>query len=204
MNNLIYMEGIFPGTREELLNKVKKSVSERRYQHILGVEKAAVKIAKKNGYDCEKASIAALVHDYAKERSNEEFKQKILDDNLDEDLLNWNNFIWHGVVGAEIIKEQLQITDEEILNAVRRHTVGAVEMTLLDKIIYVADFVEQGRTFPDVEIARVLAYSDLNVAVGFEAKHTLEYLISSSSLVYPEAILTYNKWVVNKGEFNAK
>lgn len=47
MNNLIYMEGIFPGTREELLNKVKKSVSERRYQHILGVEKAAVKIAKK-------------------------------------------------------------------------------------------------------------------------------------------------------------
>lgn len=59
----------------------------------------------------------------------------ILDENLSKDLLNWNNFIWHGVVGAEIIKNELQIKNEEILNAVRRHTVGDVEMTTLDKII---------------------------------------------------------------------
>ncbi|KRN34246.1 bis(5'-nucleosyl)-tetraphosphatase (symmetrical) YqeK [Liquorilactobacillus mali] len=196
MSEQEYSGKYFPGTRAELLAKVKNSVSNKRYRHILGVEQAAVKIAKLNNFDIEKASIAALVHDYAKERSAEEFKQVIADKNLDADLLNWNNYLWHGVVGAEIIKDELHIENEEILNAVRRHTVGAENMTILDKIVYVADYVENGRVFPDVNIARTLAYSNLDDAVAFETKHTLEYLISTNGVVYPDAILTYNKWVV--------
>ena len=196
MSEQEYSGKYFPGTRAELLAKVKNSVSNKRYRHILGVEQAAVKIAKLNNFDIEKASIAALVHDYAKERSAEEFKQVIVDKNLDADLLNWNNYLWHGVVGAEIIKDELHIENEEILNAVRRHTVGAENMTILDKIVYVADYVENGRVFPDVNIARTLAYSNLDDAVAFETKHTLEYLISTNGVVYPDAILTYNKWVV--------
>ncbi|MFT8824329.1 MAG: bis(5'-nucleosyl)-tetraphosphatase (symmetrical) YqeK [Liquorilactobacillus mali] len=196
MSEQEYSGKYFPGTRAELLAKVKNSVSNKRYRHILGVEQAAVKIAKLNNFDIEKASIAALVHDYAKERSAEEFKQVIADKNLDADLLNWNNYLWHGVVGAEIIKDELHIENEEILNAVRRHTVGAEDMTILDKIVYVADYVENGRVFPDVNIARTLAYSNLDDAVAFETKHTLEYLISTNGVVYPDAILTYNKWVV--------
>ncbi|MDN2452625.1 bis(5'-nucleosyl)-tetraphosphatase (symmetrical) YqeK [Lactobacillus sp. UCMA15818] len=186
----------FPGTRDELLVQVRKSVSDKRYQHILGVEQAAIKLAELNKFEIEKASIAALVHDYAKERSAAEFKQVIMKKKLDTDLLNWNNFIWHGVVGAEIIKDELHIVDEEILNAVRKHTIGAEDMTTLDKIIYVADYVEDGRIFPDVSLARTLAYNNLNDAVAFETKHTLEYLISTNGEVYPDAILTYNKWVV--------
>ncbi|MFT9097064.1 bis(5'-nucleosyl)-tetraphosphatase (symmetrical) YqeK [Liquorilactobacillus sp.] len=186
----------FPGTRDELLVQVRKSVSDKRYQHILGVEQVAIKLAELNKFEIEKASIAALVHDYAKERSAAEFKQVIMKKKLDTDLLNWNNFIWHGVVGAEIIKDELHIVDEEILNAVRKHTIGAEDMTTLDKIIYVADYVEDGRIFPDVSLARTLAYNNLNDAVAFETKHTLEYLISINGEVYPDAILTYNKWVV--------
>ncbi|KRN10510.1 bis(5'-nucleosyl)-tetraphosphatase (symmetrical) YqeK [Liquorilactobacillus mali] len=196
MSEQEYSRKYFPGTRTELLAKVKNSVSNKRYQHILGVEQAAVRIAKLNKFNIEKASIAALVHDYAKERSAEEFKKVITDKNLDADLLNWNNYLWHGVVGAEIIKDELHIENEEILNAVRRHTVGAENMTILDKIVYVADYVENGRVFPDVNIARTLAYSNLDDAVAFETKHTLEYLISTNGVVYPDAILTYNKWVV--------
>ncbi|MFT8668252.1 bis(5'-nucleosyl)-tetraphosphatase (symmetrical) YqeK [Liquorilactobacillus hordei] len=196
MLNEEYSQKYFPGTRDELLNKVRKSVSDKRYQHILGVEKAAIKLAKNNNYNVEKASIAALVHDYAKERNDEEFKQVVISKQLDPDLLNWNNFIWHGVVGAEIIKDELNIKDGEILDAVRKHTIGAEKMMVLDKIIYVADYVEDGRVFPDVNIARTLAYSNLNDAVAFEIKHTLEYLISTNGVVYPAAILTYNKWVV--------
>ncbi|MDV7757091.1 bis(5'-nucleosyl)-tetraphosphatase (symmetrical) YqeK [Liquorilactobacillus mali] len=196
MSEQEYSRKYFPGTRTELLAKVKNSVSNKRYQHILGVEQAAVRIAKLNKFNIEKASIAALVHDYAKERSAEEFKKVITDKNLDADLLNWNNYLWHGVVGAEIIKDELHIENEEILNAVRRHTVGAENMTILDKIVYVADYVENGRIFPDVNIARTLAYSNLDDAVAFETKHTLEYLISTNGVVYPDAILTYNKWVV--------
>ena len=180
--DLEYTEGIFPGTREELIKKVKESVKESRFKHILGVEKSAIELAKQNDYSIEKASIAALVHDYAKERTAEE-------------LLNWNNFIWHGVVGAEIIKNELQIKNEEILNAVRRHTVGDVEMTTLDKIIYVADYIEEGRSFPGVKLARTIAKANLDDAVSYETKHVLEFLLSQDKVIYPKAILTYNKWV---------
>lgn len=193
--DLEYIEGIFPGTREELIKKVKESVKESRFKHILGVEKSAIELAKQNDYSTEKASIAALVHDYAKERAPEEFKKIILDEKLSKDLLNWNNFIWHGVVGAEIIKNELQIKNEEILNAVRRHTVGDVEMTTLDKIIYVADYIEEGRSFPGVKLARTIAKANLDDAVSYETKHVLEFLLSQDKVIYPKAILTYNKWV---------
>ena len=96
MNELIYREGIFPSNkREELLTRVAASVSEYRYKHILGVEQAARKLALRFNEDEELASIAALVHDYAKERSDADFKQVIMANGLDQDLLNWNNFIWH-------------------------------------------------------------------------------------------------------------
>ena len=81
------------------------------------------------------------------------------------------------------------------MNAVRRHTVGSPEMTTLDQIVYVSDYVEPNRSFPDVEIARSLAYANLKQAVIFETKHTLQFLMSSSSKIYPDAILTYNAFV---------
>lgn len=205
MNELIYKEGIFPSNkREELLTRVAASVSEYRYKHILGVEQAARKLALRFNEDEELASIAALVHDYAKERSDADFKQVIMANGLDQDLLNWNNFIWHGVVGAEIIKAELNINDERVLNAVRKHTVGAAVMTTLDKIIYVADFIEDGRDFPGVELARRLAEKDLDLAVAYETKHTLEYLLAQNKTIYPAAILTYNAYVAGKNmeDFN--
>lgn len=205
MNELIYKEGIFPSNkREELLTRVAASVSEYRYKHILGVEQAARKLALRFNEDEELASIAALVHDYAKERSDADFKQVIMANGLDQDLLNWNNFIWHGVVGAEIIKAELNINDERVLNAVRKHTVGAAVMTTLDKIIYVADFIEAGRDFSGVELARKLAEKDLDLAVAYETKHTLEYLLAQNKTIYPAAILTYNAYVAGKNmeDFN--
>ena len=89
----------------------------------------------------------------------------------------------------------MEITDEEILTAIRLHTTGAAEMNLLDKIIYVADYIEPGRNFPGVEDARVIAFSDLDQAVAFETKHTLAHLIESETPVYPKTIETYNRWV---------
>lgn len=194
-----YCKNIFPGNnRSELITKVKASVSDYRFNHILGVEKSARQLARRFDYDEEQASIAALVHDYAKEKKSEEFKEKIITLGLDKDLLNWNNFIWHGVVGAEFIKEELGIVDERILNAVRRHTVGAAKMTTLDKIVYVADFIEESRDFPGVGKARQLAMTDLDMAVAYETKHTLEYLLKQNKTIYPAAILTYNAYVAGR------
>lgn len=192
-----YQKHYYDGSRKELIAKVKEQVSEKRFKHILGVEQAALELARANDYELEKASVAALVHDYAKERSEAEFKALIVQSGLEQDLLNWNNFIWHGVVGAEIIKKELKITDEEILNAVRRHTVGAKEMTTLDQIVYVADYIEPGRDFPGVDQARQLAAESLRAAVEFETKHTLLYLMNNNKTIYPAAILTYNAYVAS-------
>ncbi|HBV48566.1 bis(5'-nucleosyl)-tetraphosphatase (symmetrical) YqeK [Ligilactobacillus murinus] len=192
-----YQKHYYAGSRKELIAKVKEQVSEKRFKHILGVEQAALELAQANDYELEKASVAALVHDYAKERSDSEFKALIVQTGLEQDLLNWNNFIWHGVVGAEIIKKELKITDEEILNAVRRHTVGAKEMTMLDQIVYVADYIEPGRDFPGVDQARQLAAESLRAAVEFETKHTLLYLMNNDKTIYPAAILTYNAYVAS-------
>lgn len=183
--------------REALMQAVQMRMSERRFKHVLGVEETAVALAERFGESPEKASIAALTHDYAKERSDEEFQLAIEQGDYENktELLKYGNAIWHGLVGADFVARELEIADEEILNAIRLHTTGAAEMTLLDKIIYVADYIEPGRNFPGVEDARVIAFSDLDQAVAFETKHTLAHLVEAENPVYPKTIETYNRWV---------
>lgn len=183
--------------REALMQAVQMRMSERRFKHVLGVEETAIALAEQFGESPEKASIAALTHDYAKERSDEEFQLAIERGKYENktELLKYGNAIWHGLVGAEFVTRELNISDEEILNAIRLHTTGAAEMTLLDKIIYVADYIEPGRSFPGVEDARVIALRDLDQAVAFETKHTLAHLIEAENPVYPKTIETYNRWV---------
>ncbi len=183
--------------REALMQAVQMRMSERRFKHVLGVEETAIALAERFGESPEKASIAALTHDYAKERSDEEFQLAIERGNYDNkaELLKYGNSIWHGLVGADFVVRELNITDETILSAIRLHTTGAAEMSLLDKIIYVADYIEPGRDFPGVEDARVIAFSDLDQAVAFETKHTLAHLIEKETPVYPKTIETYNRWV---------
>ncbi|MBO0424050.1 HD domain-containing protein [Enterococcus plantarum] len=184
--------------REELMQEVQMHMSERRFQHVLGVEETAIALAAKYGASEEKASIAALTHDYAKERPDEEFEMIILRDGYDQDLLNYGNAIWHGLVGASMVQRELGIEDEEILEAIRLHTTGAAKMSLLDKIIYVADYIEPGRNFPGVNEARELALVDLDETVAYETKHTLLHLIEKEQKIYPKTIETYNYWVARK------
>lgn len=181
-----------------LMQRVQMQMSERRFEHVLGVEKAAIALAKEYGCSVEKASIAALVHDYAKERTEDEFRYIIEKKEFDQELLQWGNAIWHGVVGAYFVEHELGIVDEEILQAVRLHTTGGKEMSLLDKVIYVADYIEQGRNFPGVEEARRLAKVDLDQAVAYETEQTLMYLIKKKLPIYPKTIETYNRWVAKQ------
>lgn len=183
--------------RKLLMQKVQMQMSEKRFKHVLGVEETAIALASKYGASPEKASIAALTHDYAKERSDDEFQLVIRRDGFDLDLLNWGNAIWHGIVGADFVQRELEIDDEEILTAIALHTTGAAEMSLLAKIIYVADFIEPGRDFPGVKKAREIALINLDEAVAYETKHTLAYLIEQNKPIYPKTIETYNKWVAN-------
>lgn len=178
-----------------LVKQVQMQMSEARFEHVLGVEQSAIALAKRYGCSVEKASIAALTHDYAKERSADEFRFIIENRGFDLNLLRWGNAIWHGLVGAYFVEHELGITDHDILEAIRLHTTGAPQMSLLSKIIYVADYIEPGRDFPGVEEARRLAVLDLDQAVAFETKQTLQYLIGKNFPIYPKTIETYNQWV---------
>ena len=191
-----YTEELVPMTREELAICVSDKMSEKRFAHVLRVEKKAIELAKRYGGNLEKASIAALTHDYAKERPDSEMIELIQQGLFEKELLEYGNPIWHGVIGSYLVEQELGITDEAILSAVRLHTTGAKEMSLLDKIIYVADYIEEGRVFPLVSEARQIAERDLDEAVAFETLHTLEYLIKNKNKVYPKTLETYNRWVV--------
>ncbi|SEK29990.1 putative HD superfamily hydrolase of NAD metabolism [Carnobacterium iners] len=193
--NVSYSKDYIPFTRAELLDKVRLQMSQERFEHVLGVEKVAVELAQQYGASIEAASIAALIHDYAKERDLQEMHDLIISANLDLDLLQYGSEIWHGPVGAILAKKELRVKDEEILNAIRHHTVGSSNMSLLEQVIYVADYIEPGRDFPGVDEARKLAKSDLAKAVSFETARTLQYLILKQRKIYPKAIETYNTWV---------
>ncbi|MGT2712175.1 bis(5'-nucleosyl)-tetraphosphatase (symmetrical) YqeK [Streptococcus oriscaviae] len=181
--------------REALLEKIRAAMNPQRFQHVLGVEEVALALAEQYGCDTRKASLAALLHDYAKEVENQVFIDLIAKYDLDKDLLNWDNNIWHGVVGAYKIAEDFGLKDPEIFQAIQRHTVGASQMTLLDKVLYVADYIEPNRDFPGVEEARRLAKCDLDQAVAYETAQTIAYLAKKRIPIHPQTLKTYNGYV---------
>ena len=99
----------YTGTsREDLLSKIKAVMSDKRFNHVLGVEQTAIELAERYGYDKEKAGLAGLLHDYAKEISDQEFLDLIDKYNLDPELKKWGNNVWHGLVGIYKIQEDLE------------------------------------------------------------------------------------------------
>lgn len=181
--------------RQALLEKIRVAMKPARFQHVLGVEQAALALADRYGCDPKKASLAALLHDYAKEVEDQVFLDLIAKYGLDRDLLNWDNNIWHGVVGAYKIAEDFGLKDEEIFQAIQRHTVGAGQMTLLDKVLYVADYIEPNRDFPGVDEARRIARESLDKAVAYETAQTISYLAKKGISIYPQTLETYNGYV---------
>ncbi|SNE10624.1 glycosyl hydrolase family protein [Streptococcus pneumoniae] len=106
-------------SREALLEKMAEFLPEKRLTHCLGVERAAMELAQRFGVDVEKASLAGLLHDYAKKLSNQEFLALIDRYQLDPDLKNWGNNVWHGMVGIYKIQEDLDLHDSEILEPLK-------------------------------------------------------------------------------------
>lgn len=192
---LVYQKNYTTFTREQLLERVRQSMSEKRYQHVLGVEATAIYLAEKYGEDIERVSVAALLHDIAKDRPDEEMRDLVISENLDLDLLQYGNAIWHGPVGSVLAYREYNVLDDDILAAIDQHTIGAPDMSLTAQIIFVADYIEPNRDFPGVTEARALAEKSLVEAVKFEIRETITHLLENEKKVYPKAIDTYNAWI---------
>lgn len=186
--------------RNEALQLVKAQLTEKRYVHTLGVAESAVELAERYGADVKKAELAAIFHDYAKFRPKEEMKQIIMEQNITKDLLEYHSELWHAPVGAYLVEQEAGITDQEILDAIAYHTSGRIGMTLLDKVVYLADYIEPGRSFPGVEEVRKLAEQNLDAAVIQAVRNTINFLMMKKQVIYPATFHTYNDLIKNLKE----
>jgi predicted HD superfamily hydrolase involved in NAD metabolism len=184
--------------REKALKIVKKHLTKHRYEHTLGVMETAVVLAEKYGADKKRAELAAIFHDYAKFRDKEEMKSIIQEQQLGNELLQFNSELWHAPVGAYLAEKEVGITDLEVLDAIRYHTSGRPKMTILEKVVYLADYIEPGRHFPGVEEVRDMAEKDLDQALLQAIKNTVHFLLKRNQCVFPLTILTYNDLISTK------
>jgi predicted HD superfamily hydrolase involved in NAD metabolism len=184
--------------REQALKMVKIQLTEHRYQHTLGVMETAISLARKYGVDEKKAELAAIFHDYAKFRPKDEMKEIIVSEGMPKDLLEYNSELWHAPVGAYLAEAEAEIKDKEVLDAIRFHTSGRRGMTKLEKVIYLADYIEPGRHFPGVEEVRNLAKINLEEALIKAVQNTIMFLMKKNQAIYPETFHTYNDLILNK------
>ncbi len=176
-------------SEQDIQNYLMENLKIKRYEHSLSVRDTAVELAKIYGADVEKAKIAGLVHDCAKNMSDE----KILDIaekhglHINE-ICKENPQLLHGSIAAIIAEEKMGITDNCLLNAVTYHTTGKKCMTVLEKILYVADYVEPLRNFTGVEILRAAAYEDLDKALLIAFDNTIKFVIEKGQLIHLDTI----------------
>lgn len=184
--------------RSEALEIVKEQLTEHRYQHTIGVMETALVLAKQHGADEKKAELSAIFHDYAKFRPKEEMKQIIIQEKMPKELLVHNTELWHAPVGAYLVKKEVGITDPDILDAIKYHTSGRPGMTVLEKVIYLADYIEPSRHFPGVDEVRELAKEDLDSALIKALQNTILFIMKKDQPVYPDTFHTYNDLTTNR------
>lgn len=182
--------------RNTALAIVEKQLTQRRYEHTLRVTDTALSLSEKYGTDREKTELAGILHDYAKYRPKEEMAAIIeKDDGLPDELLCYNIELWHAPVGAILVEEETGMTDSDILRAIRYHTTGRAGMTLLEKVIFLADYIEPGRNFPGVDHVRQLAGIDLDAAIIQALSNTVGFLMEKKQKVHPDTFAAYNSLV---------
>ncbi|WP_352420104.1 bis(5'-nucleosyl)-tetraphosphatase (symmetrical) YqeK [Proteiniborus sp.] len=165
----------------------------KRYLHSLRVMEEAIKLATKFNCDGEKAAIAGFLHDCGKLQDEHELLKKSYDFGIIQRDVHIDNFaLLHGALGAEIARREFQIEDIEIINAIRYHTTGRPNMSLLEKIIYISDYIEPERKFPGVDAIRTLAYKDLDEALLKAMDKTIKYIIDKGQYIHPETLNARN------------
>lgn len=176
-------------SEEEIKKYLSDNLSADRYEHSLSVSETAVRLAERYGCDRDKAKLAGLVHDCGKNLKDEKMLNIIENNGYNiEAMFKNNGNLMHGLAGAIIARAEMGIEDEEIFNAVAFHTTGRKNMSLLEKIIYIADYIEPLRKFPGVEELRGLTFENLDEALLLSFNNTIKYVLSKKQLVHPDTI----------------
>jgi len=177
----------------DIISKLRNELDELRFRHSVNVMEVAEKLAVRYGADAEKAKIAGMLHDcgknYIKERAIEYIGK--IGYKADEIELIHTPLL-HGVIGQHIAQTEYGINDPEILGAIRWHTTGKAGMTTLEKIIYVADYIEPLRDFENVENMRKAAFENLDKCVVLCAESTIRYILNKGFFLHVKTVETRN------------
>lgn len=189
---------IFVGI-DEYKKIIKTKMGDYRFNHSVNVSKEAKKLARIFGADEEKAALAGILHDITKELQKEEQLKIMTDSGIILDNVQKNApKLWHGISGSVYVKENLNIDDEDILNAIRYHTTGRAGMSLLEKIIFVADFTSEERTYKGASTMRKKARKSLDEAMLYGFKFTFSDLAKRKLAIHPDELACYNEIVLSK------
>ncbi len=186
----------------EIRKKVKKVQDKERYEHTKGVMYTAGCLAMAHGYDVDKAMLAGLLHDCAKCIPNDE-KLRLCEENhiVVTPIEHENPYLLHAKLGALLAETDYGVNDPQILHAIKVHTTGEPDMSILDKIIYIADYIEPKRDkAPNLEYVRKIAFSDLNACMAEILHDTLVYLSGRKGSIDPATQLTYEFYKQYKEE----
>lgn len=169
----------------DIIEDIKNKNSYKRFNHIIGVKHMCAALAMRYGYDVKKASICGLLHDIAKHYSDEKLLDKAKKHNLEiTEAESQAPYLLHGKVGAYQAKHKYGIEDEEILDAIRYHTTGRPDMTLIGKILFIADYIEPSRKeIPGLEDIRRIAFIDIDEAVKAKLINVTSYLKGSTDVI---------------------
>ena len=182
---------------ELIKQSLQQMLSPERYRHSLGAAEAAAQLAKRYDASVEKAQMAGLVHDCGKSPSRNILLNRVLEFGIVMDEIEEvESHLLHGPVSAELARREFGITDEEMLSAIRYHTTGRVWMSLLEKIVYLADYVEPNRSFPGVDELREAACRDLDGAVLRAMDLTLMHVIERGLMIHPRTVAARN-WLLS-------
>jgi len=170
---------------------LKEKLPKKRYEHTLGVAYTAAALAMCYGEDILKAELAGILHDVAKAKKSSELKDDMkgyIDPYTDGDyvalIADKAPQILHAIYAPYLAKKDYRIEDKDILSAIRWHTTGKKDMTMLEKIVFVADYIEPNRKkLPDLDRIRTLSFHDISEAVKVTAKSTIEYLGSQGMYI---------------------
>lgn len=180
---------------------MKSQVSPRRFKHIQGVVKTSGDLAGRFGQSASKARLAAWFHDCAKEMTRAQMLSWLRGTPFRLDRLEKRMpGLWHPHAGAAIALKKWKLKDAAVLEAIRSHTLGGERMGPLAQVVFVADFIEPGRVFEGVGLARAAARRGLAEGVRVKTVLTLEQLLKNGEMVHPRLLLTWNAFLSKDGK----
>lgn len=183
---------------QEYIKLIRSRLSDYRFYHSMCVAESAKELARRYGADEEKAEVAGILHDVMKEASCEEQLEVIEKAGMTiTELEKAEKKFYHQISGAVYVKSVLGIDDEEVINSIRYHTTGRENMSLMEQIIYLADFISADRNYDDVEIMREKTRISKEDGMIYAMGYTIVSNIKKGNVLHPETVNAYN-WVIKE------